>query len=123
MAQTSETRILYTPMSVPHQRVNLMRSLAYSVSFLTVLQRRTPPLVRASGAITTERLKVIPPIYGLYPHIPECLITLFDLTYPGAERCLQRELDAWHGFAHVEELTAEASVLIIRPGAATELAA
>jgi hypothetical protein len=62
-------------------------------------------------------------MHGLYPHIPECLIILLDLTYPGAERHLQRELDAWRGSAHIERLTTDRAILIIRPGAATELAA
>jgi hypothetical protein len=34
------------------------------------MQRRTPPLVRASGVITTERLKVIPPMSQFYPTEP-----------------------------------------------------
>ena len=57
-----------------------------------------------------------------YPKNPECLLTLFDLRSPGAEECLRREQDAWCGTAHVERLTAESSVLIVRPGGARRLA-
>ena len=57
-----------------------------------------------------------------YSKTPSSLISLFDLTYPGAEERLQREASAWLRFAHVETLTAETSVLIVQPGGATELA-
>jgi hypothetical protein len=58
-----------------------------------------------------------------YIETPKCLITLFDLRCPGAEERLHRERDAWGSFANVERLTAESSVLIVRPGGATRLAA
>jgi hypothetical protein len=38
--------------------------------FAVMSQRSTPPLVRASGVITTERLKVIPPMSQFYPTNP-----------------------------------------------------
>jgi hypothetical protein len=55
-------------------------------------------------------------MHGLYPHTLRCLITIFDLTHPGAEERLHREQTAWRGSAHIERLTAESAVLIIRPG-------
>jgi hypothetical protein len=59
----------------------------------------------------------------LYPKTPECLIVVFDLRYPEAEERLWCEHSAWCGFAHVEKLTADCSMLIVRPGSATEFAA
>ena len=59
----------------------------------------------------------------LYRNGPECLMVVFNLQHPKSKERLQREHAAWHGYAHVENLTAEASVLIVRPGAATRLAA
>ena len=59
----------------------------------------------------------------LYPHDPECLIILFDLQHPGSQERLRRERDAWRGFARVERLTEDYSVLIILPGGAARLAA
>ena len=56
-----------------------------------------------------------------YPNNPECLAVLFDLRYPDTGERLRREQAAWCGFAHVEKLTAESSVLIIWPGGATRL--
>ncbi len=41
---------------------------------------------------------------ALYPHSPECFISLCDLTHPGAEEHLWREYAAWHGYAYVENL-------------------
>jgi hypothetical protein len=58
----------------------------------------------------------------LYPHNPECLISLFALQYPGGQERLRREQDAWCGFGRVEKLTEECSALIILPGGAARLA-
>ena len=60
---------------------------------------------------------------SLYPNGARYLISVFDLRHPGAEERLNRERDAWCGSAEVERLTAETSVLIVRPGAAARLAA
>jgi len=60
---------------------------------------------------------------ALCPKTHRCLIVLFDLRYPGAKERLWREHAAWYGYAHVENLTTDGAVLIIRPGAATRLAA
>lgn len=60
---------------------------------------------------------------SLCPKTPECLLVLYDPRYPEAEERLQREVNAWCGFAYIERLTVDSAVLIIRPGAATELAA
>ncbi len=62
-------------------------------------------------------------MHALYPKTLRCLITLFDLRYPGAEERLNREREAWCGFADVERLTPDFSVLIVRPGGARRLAA
>jgi hypothetical protein len=82
---------------------------------LTVIQERNPPLVRAGGAITTERLRVIPPMNPFYTKTPRCLITIFDLRHLGAEERLEREHAAWHGYSDIEPLTAD---LIVHPGGA-----
>jgi hypothetical protein len=58
---------------------------------------------------------------SLYPKTPRHLISLDDLTQPEAEERWRREQHAWRGCAHIERLTAEASVLIVQPGAAAEL--
>jgi hypothetical protein len=63
------------------------------------------------------------PSHPFYTKTPECLIAIFDLTHPGAKERLHREVAAWHGYADVVNLTAEASVLVIRPGGATKVAA
>jgi hypothetical protein len=59
-------------------------------------------------------------MHALHPKTLRCLITLFDLKYPGAEERLRRERAAWCGFADVERLTANCSILVIRPGGAKE---
>ena len=61
-------------------------------------------------------------MYRLYPETPESLIVLFDKGSPGSEERLQREVEAWGGFARVEALTADCRVLTIRRGGATRLA-
>jgi hypothetical protein len=60
------------------------------------------------------------PSHPLYASNRECIIVFFK---SGTEEHLRRAEAAWHGYAHVENLTAEASVLIVWPGAATRLAA
>ncbi len=65
----------------------------------------------------------MPRTKSLCPNGARYLISVFDLRHPGAEERLNRERDAWRGFAHVEKLTAETSVLVVLPGAAAKLAA
>jgi hypothetical protein len=60
---------------------------------------------------------------SFYTETPRCLITIFDLRHPGAEERLWCQHAAWHGYSDIERLAAESSVLIVRPGAAKELAA
>jgi hypothetical protein len=50
-------------------------------------------------------------------------MVVFNLQYPEAKERLHRQQTAWRGSAHVEKLTGDSAVLIIRPGAATRLAA
>jgi hypothetical protein len=58
-----------------------------------------------------------------YTKTPSCLIVLFNMRYPEAEERLRREQASWCSFADVERLTSDCSVLIVRPGGATRLAA
>jgi hypothetical protein len=71
--------------------------------------------------MTRRRSRVFAP-EPFYTKTPECLIVLFDLRCPGAEKRLEREVDAWCGSASVEELVEGRSALIIRPGGAARLA-
>jgi hypothetical protein len=59
----------------------------------------------------------------LYKSSRKCLYILLDLRHPDAEEHLRSAEAAWCGYADVVNLTAEASVLIIRPGGATRLVA
>jgi hypothetical protein len=63
------------------------------------------------------------PSHPYYTKTPRCLITIFDLTHPGAEERLRREQIAWRSSAHIERLTADSAALIIHPGGAREIAA
>lgn len=58
------------------------------------------------------------PSHPFYSKTLRCLVSIHDLTHPEAEERLQREQAAWLQHAHVEQLTAEASVLIVQPGGA-----
>jgi hypothetical protein len=58
----------------------------------------------------------------LYKSDSEYLVVGFSLRYLEDEERLHREQTDWCGFAQVEKLAADCGVLIIRPGAATELA-
>jgi hypothetical protein len=58
------------------------------------------------------------PSHPLYLNGLRCLITIFDLRYPGAEERLRREHAAWRGYSDIEPLTADSALLILWPGGA-----
>jgi hypothetical protein len=58
----------------------------------------------------------------LYPSSSECLISLYDLQYPGTAESLHREREAWQQEqADIEALDENHFVLIVRPGGAWRL--